>query len=54
MHKRGMNVKKDTNGILNNTIGILTWHYYTNFGSALQAYALKKKLKKRYRQTSRL
>lgn len=42
-----MNVKKDTNGILNNTIGILTWHYYTNFGSALQAYALKKIIKKK-------
>ena len=23
-------------------VGILTWHYYLNFGSALQAYALKK------------
>ena len=25
-------------------IGILTWHYYLNFGSALQAYALKRLL----------
>lgn len=25
-------------------IGILTWHYYLNFGSALQAYALKETL----------
>ena len=23
-------------------IGILTWHYYPNFGSALQAFALQK------------
>lgn len=27
-------------------IGILTWHYYLNFGSALQAYALKKAIEK--------
>ena len=26
-------------------IGILTWHYYRNFGSALQAYALQTSLK---------
>lgn len=25
----------------NKKIGILTWHYYSNFGSALQAYALQ-------------
>ena len=24
-----------------NSVGILTWHYYTNYGSALQAYALQ-------------
>lgn len=29
-----------------NKIGILTWHYYKNFGSALQAYALQETLKK--------
>ena len=26
-------------------VGILTWHYYSNFGSALQAYALQETLK---------
>ena len=25
----------------NKKIGILTWHYYSNFGSALQAFALQ-------------
>ncbi|MBO7309867.1 MAG: polysaccharide pyruvyl transferase family protein [Clostridia bacterium] len=25
-------------------VGIITWHYYSNFGSALQAYALQKAL----------
>lgn len=28
-----------------NKIGILTWHYYPNFGSALQAYALQSVIK---------
>lgn len=28
------------------TAGILTWHYYQNFGSALQAYALQRALKR--------
>lgn len=28
----------------NKKIGILTWHYYSNFGSALQAYALQKSI----------
>ena len=27
-------------------IGILTWHYYSNFGSALQAFALQQSIKK--------
>ena len=26
-------------------VGILTWHYYSNYGSALQAYALQSLLK---------
>ena len=26
---------------MRNNIGIITWHYYPNFGSALQAYALQ-------------
>lgn len=30
---------------MNKNIGILTWHYYPNFGSALQAFALQKTLK---------
>ena len=25
-------------------IGIVTWHYYPNFGSALQAYAMQEVL----------
>ena len=25
-------------------IGIITWHYYGNFGSALQSFALQKKI----------
>ena len=29
---------------MNKRIGILTWHYYENFGSALQAYALQEYL----------
>ncbi len=29
-----------------NKIGILTWHYYGNFGSALQAYALQTSIKR--------
>lgn len=27
--------------MINNKIGILTWHYYNNFGSALQSFALQ-------------
>ncbi len=27
-------------------VGIITWHYYKNFGSALQAYALQESIKK--------
>ena len=27
---------------MNKKIGIITWHYFTNFGSALQAYALQR------------
>ena len=27
-------------------VGVLTWHYYPNFGSALQAYALQETVKK--------
>ena len=26
-------------------VGLLTWHYYSNFGSALQAYALQEAIK---------
>ena len=26
-------------------IGLITWHYYSNFGSALQAYALQQTIK---------
>lgn len=32
-------------------IGILTWHYYANFGSALQAYALQKTVERMGHQT---
>ncbi len=28
----------------NKKIGLVTWHYYSNFGSALQAYALQKNI----------
>ncbi len=31
--------------MFNKKIGILTWHYYNNFGSALQSYALQKTIK---------
>lgn len=27
-------------------VGIVTWHYYTNFGSALQCYALSNTISK--------
>lgn len=27
-------------------VGVITWHYYNNFGSALQAYALQETIKK--------
>ena len=30
--------------LMKKKIGILTWHYYPNFGSALQAYALQKSI----------
>ena len=30
---------------MNKKIGMLTWHYYNNFGSALQAYALQQAIK---------
>ncbi len=30
---------------MNKNVGIITWHYYINFGSALQAYALQKSIK---------
>lgn len=26
---------------MGNKVGIVTWHYYANFGSALQAFALQ-------------
>ena len=29
----------------NKKVGILTWHYYSNFGSALQAFALQNSIK---------
>lgn len=36
---------KRRDGMKKQKIAILTWHYYPNFGSALQAYALQEKLK---------
>ena len=27
-------------------VGIITWHYYANFGSVLQAYALQEAIRK--------
>ena len=30
---------------MNKKIGMITWHYYNNFGSALQAYALQQAIK---------
>lgn len=29
-------------------IGLITWHYYSNFGSALQTYALQETIKKKH------
>lgn len=29
----------------NKKVGVLTWHYYSNFGSALQAFALQNSIK---------
>ena len=36
---------KRRDGMRKQKIAILTWHYYPNFGSALQAYALQEQLK---------
>lgn len=36
-----MNTKKANTKKAKNKIGILTWHYYSNFGSRLQSYALQ-------------
>lgn len=38
----------DTKGniTMKNNVAIITWHYYHNFGSALQAYALQASIKK--------
>lgn len=32
--------------LMKKRIGVITWHYYSNFGSALQAYALQETVKK--------